>query len=893
MELPSHVSFLPLSLLLTCFQNSLADPITKPYIAHLTDPFDQSSDHVTTQIAWERQNPNSSSGSESDGDGDPNPHTKSIVSKIDSNNPNLDTCPSPIHFTIRRFPVTHSSSHHTQESGGNSINSSPVIVPIHPSDGPAKSLLFLRQSELLEVMDFSPPIHRGVVSNQNSALILGLGQQHIHEDAEFPLLFQGSTFISASPVIYDVNGDGIEDVILVDYNGHITIVGLELSKDTTMDGVGMEFKRSTRPTRYMEERTIPRLVVRKDWVKESQNSTLMEEYSRAGLNVHHSYFEYDPDWRRQQESSNQKAPIRGRSAHALDQSLKVAQKLSRPKQVDEVNVEISAEIQEQPSENQDGDDEVLNTNAQQQGLDDMDDIAMDNPILDDYYDPEQRGTGTGDDFFGDAYYAKPSPEDIFRHDFYKDDFYIHIPSHVTSTPSYLESMEDHVRREYFCFSVSYYFDEDDYHSSDATSTKNEKGRFQSGEDSETNRGQFLASGLVLFDIHARKVTEQIHLDLSTDYTAPLPSKDAFDWQERDYNGMGAFALASPTVADLDGDQRMEVLIGTSMGMIFCLNAPRLERVFNVQMKGKIDHPIIVEDVLSDKKLEILSLYSLGNVICLDHTGRTIWHRDLVHEEHDIDIRETSSMTLGDIDGDGRVDIVISVIISYKDSSKQDVLRVYAITAINGDDLKQFPIELSMPNDEPKIGIFPNPILVHLHAQPLFDSVRNHGSDTETIQSQDLHIIQAIETKLFVIEGRTGCLEQIDVGKTISTTPKVDSVYGNGDLSVVITTVSGEVLVLDSPSLAFHPFNKYTRTDSSVHGFSASSGILIHQDDKVRSMMGMFVPITFEIFDTKFSEGSDSKYYIEMRHGTFVLKGIITISIEEKIMLKRVMEKDIN
>jgi hypothetical protein len=33
------------------------------------------------------------------------------------------------------------------------------------------------------------------------------------------------------------------------------------------------------------------------------------------------------------------------------------------------------------------------------------------------------------------------------------------------------------------------------------------------------------------------------------------------------------------------------------------------------------------------------------------------------------------------------------------------------------------------------------------------------------------------------------------------------------------------------------------------------------------MMGMFVPITFEIFDTKFSEGSDSKYYIEMRHGT--------------------------
>merc|ERR1719223_411038 len=85
--------------------------------------------------------------------------------------------------------------------------------------------------------------------------------------------------------------------------------------------------------------------------------------------------------------------------------------------------------------------------------------------------------------------------------------------------------------------------------------------------------------------------------------------------------------------------------------------------------------------------------------------------------------------------------------------------------------------------------------------------------------------------------------------------------------MIITTVSGEVLVLDSPSLSFHPLNKYVRTDSSVLGFSASSGVIIHQDAKLRSMMGTFIPITFEIFDKKFDQDSDGKYLIEMRHGT--------------------------
>ena len=211
LQFSTHASLQSLNLVLVaCYlQKVLADPITKPYIARLTDPFDQTfPQHVTTQIDWEEQTSWSNA----------KPPTKPFVLKIDIDK--LESCPSPVRFNFRSFPVTHSSPNEE----GNSINSPPTIFPIHPSDGPAKSLLFLRQ-ELLEMMDLNPPLHR--VSTNDGAPVLH-DTYRSQEDAEFPLLFQGSTFIGASPVIHDVNGDGIEDAILVDYNGLISMVGLGL-----------------------------------------------------------------------------------------------------------------------------------------------------------------------------------------------------------------------------------------------------------------------------------------------------------------------------------------------------------------------------------------------------------------------------------------------------------------------------------------------------------------------------------------------------------------------------------------------------------------------------------------------------------------------------------------
>lgn len=67
-------------------------------------------------------------------------------------------------------------------------------------------------------------------------------------------------------------------------------------------------------------------------------------------------------------------------------------------------------------------------------------------------------------------------------------------------------------------------------------------------------GKYLASSIVVFDLDTKQVKWTAELDLSTD--------------KGNYR---AYIYSSPTVADLDGDGYMDILVGTSYGLVYVLD----------------------------------------------------------------------------------------------------------------------------------------------------------------------------------------------------------------------------------------------------------------------------------------------------------------------------------
>ena len=102
------------------------------------------------------------------------------------------------------------------------------------------------------------------------------------------------------------------------------------------------------------------------------------------------------------------------------------------------------------------------------------------------------------------------------------------------------------------------------------------------------------------------------------------------------------------------------------------------------MMNKIEHSAVVEDVVGDTNLEIFALDASGNVVCLEHDGNTIWHRSLTQADEDDRNRDdkakvisTSPISLGEIDGDGSIDIVLTAHVAMEN---KHIVRIYAIDA---------------------------------------------------------------------------------------------------------------------------------------------------------------------------------------------------------------------
>lgn len=336
---------------------------------------------------------------------------------------------------------------------------------------------------------------------------------------------------------------------------------------------------------------------------------------------------------------------------------------------------------------------------------------------------------------------------------------------------------------------------------------------------DVDPSKYVAGGVACYDLQAQEWVWKVHLDLTT---------DEGKWR--------AYVFAAPSVADLDGDgssevmfttnhthvhickvsfinficfiKNVQVIIGTGLGLLYALDAASgfVLKGFPIQM-GEIQGQAAIADVVvkdGTGDLEILVADMSGNLLCVNREGEVLWDRQFPGSS-------AATPTIGDIDGDGFLDVALTI------TTKNGALLLYAVRGEDGEDLANFPIRLS--NSDQSGSLTPPVLLVDLHgvSAGLTDPYPNEQNlkIQDFIQSQNgeidneggikdnkdkglrgktsheaselgpaplggwkkgLHlVVPTCDGKLHVIEGGSGCLNHIDVGEHIYAMPLVEDV----------------------------------------------------------------------------------------------------------------------
>lgn len=921
MLLPSLLSS-SIGLLLVA-HSTHANPKSRPYVPFRTSPYEHS--HLDHNLTLSDTR-------------------KSRLKNYNQKTQDAEKC--PLQFTLGLSRRSHMAPQHSSSSLA--IVQPPVLYPIHPSRGPGRQVLHTTQYEHLDLLSPSRIPLDAVIQE-------GLVQQE-----DFPLLFESSSFLT-SPLIHDVNGDGIADAILADYDGGLYFVGLGGDK------------------RYFEKAQVPRMYLRRGWVECRLNETIhgelpvVEEEERV-YDPFHSHFEYGSD-----RHVEDKAVLQGVTANVLDRKqedlLALDDRRSRritrekpPKEEEEVaedgqvvkegdgaQVKDEEESVHRRLEQIEGDESKSQGQEEVKDLSEGQQVDVDTPGEESAggegkeSDPESeqreaiqedepkdlsaqddweavrggegQGNGWGDDEYGENWGDdEAGPTDDHRNggmeddygayddyhygghyhrnevldEYYDDKHYIRIPPHLLCPPVLMETPKlysqnpDESRAALFV-AVSYYMDEDEY---EGFFSYKRFDNIDIGDESEVERGSYVASALMIYELDSTaRWGRQEHLDLSADPTAPQNATlvGSYPIVAHDEK-MGAFAMSPPVLADIDGDGSIEVLIGTSMGIVYCFDANHMFKKdgWPVQMKSAIETRMLVEDVVGDTNLEIFISDVEGNLVCLNHAGAVIWHRDL-GSSIGSDVVSSSPMSLGDVNGDGILDLVL--VSRSKNTPAGEPVVIFAFNAATGDDLPNFPVSL-----EPKVAgkesgsVLPQPLLVDLHSdQTQWESylLRNGARATHENVAKSkaphggsalgLHIVQPVGSDLFIVEAGSGCIQKIDVGDEVAAMVQADDVHGTNRLDLVVSTVSGNIVTLESPAVPYHPLNVWSngdirgRMNSFAQGFSASQGIFVHDSSRqYRDIFGVYLPVTFQIFDNRPNiekEPNRRIYKVEMRDGT--------------------------
>ncbi|CAN1303841.1 Protein DEFECTIVE IN EXINE FORMATION 1 [Linum perenne] len=376
--------------------------------------------------------------------------------------------------------------------------------------------------------------------------------------------------------------------------------------------------------------------------------------------------------------------------------------------------------------------------------------------------------------------------------------YVNVDAHILSTPVIADIDKDGVSE--MIVAVSYFFDHEYY---DNPEHLKELG----GIDID----KYVAGSIVVFSLDTKQIKWTRELDLSTDT-----------------ENFRAFIYSTPTVADLDGDGYMDILVGTSFGLFYVLDhRGNIREKFPLEM-AEIQGGVVAADINDDGKLELVTTDTHGNVAAWTTQGVEIWEthlKSLVSQQPSV----------GDVDGDGHTDVVIPTLSG----------NIYVLSGKDGSMVRPYPYRTHG----------------RVTSQVLLIDLSKRGEKSKGLSL----VTSSFDGYLYLIDGPSSCADVVDIGETSYSMVLADNVDGGDDLDLIVTTMNGNVFCFSTPS-PHHPLKAWRSPNQGrnnvANRYNREGVHVTHPSRTFRDEEGKNFWVEFEIVDKhRFPSGSQAPYNV--------------------------------
>ncbi|KAL6046797.1 Protein DEFECTIVE IN EXINE FORMATION 1 [Balamuthia mandrillaris] len=364
-----------------------------------------------------------------------------------------------------------------------------------------------------------------------------------------------------------------------------------------------------------------------------------------------------------------------------------------------------------------------------------------------------------------------------------DPAFLYVDAHILATPVIADIDGDGAPE--LIVSVSYFFDSEEYSDPQKLATLG----------TDVSIAKYVAGGIVVFDLQARSIKWAVPLDLTTDHTL-----------------YRAHIYAPPTVADLDGDGNLDIIVGTAVGFIYVINH-RGELNFDgfPQMMDSIYSQVVVEDVNGDGRLELIATDINSNIACFDTFGTELWENRFFGIAN-------QPPSLADVDGNGVLDVVLT----------SDAGQIWAFAGDTGSLLPNFPILVEGRT-------YAKPLLLPLTS--------GAGSAPERMHI----VVTSSNGYLYIIDGVSGCVDHVDLGEYSYGMVLANDLTGNGRLELLVAGKNGNVFCLGI-SATYHPLKTWNSDTRSIAAYEWH-GVYIDEHGH-RDVSGDSFLLNFAIVDNR-------------------------------------------